>query len=398
MKKLLLTFIMAVSGFLAGAQKLLVEKTNPVFISVGMAAEEKHYSGIEITWINPSDYLTTTNQNRLNLKLGITSTKGLKKFQILVNGEDIVYSRGLGVRKEKEPGYEQFSQLISQDIYLKSGDNQIIIKVVNDEEEMREDERLVKFEEITIETLKRTDYALIFATNDYESWDDLTNPVFDATTIANELEENYGFNVELVLNATNTQILLKIKEYAQKSYLEYDQLFIFFAGHGQYDELYGEGYLVAKNSQRDDAAKTSYISHSVLRNAVDNIPSDHIFLALDACFGGTFDPKISKSTNRGFLDPVYRELNLAEFIKRKLKYKTRLYLTSGGKEYVPDGRPGMHSPFARKFIEALRSYGGDDKVLTLGELNAVVEKIDPEPRSGEFGKNEPGSDFLFIAK
>jgi hypothetical protein len=83
---------------------------------------------------------------------------------------------------------------------------------------------------------------------------------------------------------------------------------------------------------------------------------------------------------------------------RKLTYKTRKYLTSGGKEYVPDGRPGMNSPFARKFLEALRGRGGKDLILSLIELNSYVETLKPQPRMGEFGDNAPGSDFVFIAR
>jgi len=87
-----------------------------------------------------------------------------------------------------------------------------------------------------------------------------------------------------------------------------------------------------------------------------------------------------------------------EFIARKLKYKTRKYLTSGGKEYVPDGRPNQHSPFARQFLRALRNFGGDDKILTLGEVISYVERVEPQPMFGNFQGNEAGSDFLFIAK
>ena len=85
-------------------------------------------------------------------------------------------------------------------------------------------------------------------------------------------------------------------------------------------------------------------------------------------------------------------------LARKLKYKTRKYLTSGGKEYVPDGRANQHSPFARQFIKALRNFGGHDKIMTLGELLSYVEKVDPQPMFGEFQGNEAGSDFVFVAK
>ena len=62
------------------------------------------------------------------------------------------------------------------------------------------------------------------------------------------------------------------------------------------------------------------------------------------------------------------------------------------------GVPGEHTPFVRRFLEALRTYGGDDGVLTLSEVFTYLERVDPEPRAGEFDRNEPGSDFLFIAR
>lgn len=239
------------------------------------------------------------------------------------------------------------------------------------------------------------DYALVIVTNEYSEMGDLTNPVFDGTTIAAELENNYGFEVEKVINPKLDEIKLKIKEYSKRMYADEDQLFIFIAGHGEYDEFFKEGYLVASNSLASDEARSTYIPHSTMRTYINNIPCKHIFLTMDVCFGGTFDPFLAK---RGAGDARDEQIQKMLFIKRKLKYKTRIYITSGGKEYVPDGRPGAHSPFARKFIEALRTYGGSDGVLTYKDIMSNVEMVSPEPRTGEFGDNEPGSDFLFISR
>jgi WD40 repeat protein len=239
-----------------------------------------------------------------------------------------------------------------------------------------------------------TKYALLFATNDYDNYTDLVNPVFDAKAVKDELQRNYGYQTELVENATLDVILKKLKRYAQLSYDKEDQLFIFFAGHGKYDEIFREGYLVAKESKLQDDARTTFLSHSNLRTIVNNIECEHTFLVMDVCFGGTFDPYIS--SHRG--EESYEQATKTEFVQRKMRHKTRLYLTSGGKEYVPDGRPGEHSPFARKFLEALRSYGGKDGILTVNEIVSYVEKVVPQPRTGEFGNNEPGSDFVFLAK
>lgn len=240
-------------------------------------------------------------------------------------------------------------------------------------------------------------HSLMFATNIYDSFSELVNPVLDANTIAAELSESYNVSTEVVINATLTQTAEKIREYASKDYGKNDNLLIFFAGHGIYDQVFKEGYVISSDSKADDISKTSYLSHSNLRTMINNIGCKQIFLVMDVCFGGTFDPHLATASHRGAME-MYADIPKEQFIERKTKYKTRLYLTSGGKEYVPDGRSGFHSPFARRFIEALRKYGGEDGILTTNEILQYVEKVNPQPRFGEFGDNEPGSDFILIAK
>lgn len=240
-------------------------------------------------------------------------------------------------------------------------------------------------------------HAILFASNVYESFSELINPVLDANTIAAELAENYGVQTEVLINPTLSETADKLREYASKKYSQGENLIVFFAGHGVYDDVFKEGYVISTDSRADDISKTSYLSHSNLRTMVNNIGCEHIFLVMDVCFGGTFDPHLATAGHRGAME-MYADIPRDEFIKRKTKYKTRLYLTSGGKEYVPDGRSGFHSPFARRFIEALRKYGGEDGVLTSAEILQYVEKVNPQPRFGEFGDNEPGSDFILISK
>ena len=246
-------------------------------------------------------------------------------------------------------------------------------------------------EKSSLVNLLGTNYALIFATDEYDEWDVLSNPVRDGEAIAKELAEAYGFKVEIVKNATQREFLQKIRSYATKTFLPNDQLFIFGAGHGEFDQSLGEGYIVAKDSKKDDDARISYISQTSFRTYVDNIKCNHILVMLDVCFGGTFDPIVKR---RGDEAGTSKE----EFIARKLKFKARKYITSGGKEYVPDGIAGKHSPFAREILEALRSYGGADGILTVSEIISYIENLNPKPCTGEFGDNEPGSDFLFIAR
>jgi tetratricopeptide (TPR) repeat protein/uncharacterized caspase-like protein len=243
---------------------------------------------------------------------------------------------------------------------------------------------------------KGRDFALLIAGNEYDQWPPLANPIPDAEAIEVELKNYYGFETKLIRNPTKSEIVTALKTYKNDmKYGEDDQLFIFIAGHGTFNDDFREGYIVAKNSLKDDTEASSYLSHSQLRNIIDQIPCRHIFLVIDACYGGTFDEKIAR---RGDRPNPYENATNREFIYRKMQFITRRFMTSGGKEYVPDGKPGHNSPFVRSLLEALRNYGGTSGILTINGIRSYIERTIPEPHDGEWGENQPGSDFLFVAK
>jgi len=351
----------------------------------------------EIIWKNPQIHHTSIDSRKYQLQLNIRSKIGLEDVNVFLNDYPVVKQRGFKVVSVKS--LNDFERVVDTEILLRPGTNKIRVTAKNKQggqsTSIREINVLVD-EEGSLNG-NRKDYALMFATDEYEHWDNLNNPINDITTIATDLEEIYGFEVEVVKNPTKRQVLQKLREYTTKTYLPKDQLLVMFAGHGHFDNLFNQGYLVCKDSKITDEERLSYVSYSNLRGIIDNIPSNHIFLAMDACYGGTFDPFIRSSIHRGGYG-IYDELENEEYIDRKLKLRTRKFLTSGGKEYVSDGKPGQHSPFTRKLLEAIRSYGGPDNILTLTEIKAYVEKINPEPRFGDFGTDQPGSDFIFIVK
>jgi uncharacterized caspase-like protein len=249
-------------------------------------------------------------------------------------------------------------------------------------------------------------YALLIGTNTYDepSWKDLRNPVADVQAIAGKLDEYYGFQAEVLLDPTREEILRTLLKYKRDiAYDSLSQLMVFIAGHGLYDDAW-MGAIAAKDSRdlESDVLLDTYISHSKLRDILEGIECDHILVVLDVCFGGTFTKRLSsmiiaEGEDDAAADPgIYRQVSNEELIYRKMGQRTRLYMTSGGKEYVPDGRPGYHSPFAAGFIEALESRGGNDGILTYGEIKARVERLVPEPCGGTFGYSN--GDFVFVAK
>ena len=360
-------------------------KSNTVHLELNSSTHGKP----TISWIWPEQISTQVDAGKVVVKAGIRSSEKIKQIEIYVNGNVPDNDRGIGISPATNFDYN-----IEKQVLLTTGANEIKITAETESGAVTSEARVINVKAPVM--AQRTDYALIIATNEYDEWTDLINPVFDATTIANELKENYGYKVDMVLNPTKSDLLRKLREYNSMNYLPNDQLFIFIAGHGKFDDLIKDGYLVCKDSKKTDETHESYLPFSYLRTAIDNNPSRHVFLVMDACFGGTFDQAIAKRGEED--DNMYAEITQNEYINKKLKYKTRLYLTSGAKEYVPDGRSGKHSPFASKLVEALRGYGGKNKVLTSQQIFWYVERVRPEPRFGTFGDNEPGSEFVFVAK
>jgi len=238
------------------------------------------------------------------------------------------------------------------------------------------------------------DLALFIAIDDYDSWEDLRNPIRDVEEIASELSENFGFDTLILRNPTERKIYEKLNEYVRSDYRPEDQLLIFFSGHGHLIRSSREGFIIPREAMSitDDPFGSSFISHDRLRNMVASIPCRHVLLILDSCFSGTFDERIV----RGAVDSTgirgVKRLNPEDFENRTL-----FYLTAGGDEYVDDGTD--HSPFARAFLLALRNFGdiNNDGVISFLELSAYIQSSvkGQKPTAGDFKEHE-GGDFYLI--
>lgn len=392
------TLALVLLAFSAAAQNVST-RTNEFEVDFADPNKKVNSTIPVINWITPEAETTYQQENKYKIKFEIESSTPIKNVTISIKEGTDAATRG--TQTIEPDATSNMHPTIERSLTLLPGENVLEIVAENSDGVKTVSYKTVHVGNTglaDISKLDRTDYALVFATDQYDNWPDLVNPVFDTRTIAEELRKTYGYKVEMVENATQEQILKKLREYIERKYKPLDQVFIFFAGHGNYDATFSEGYLVPREALTKDEAKTSYLSYNRLRSVVNNIPCEHIFLTMDVCFGGTFDQKLAQSRGMDDGGGAYTEKSAAEFITQKLQYKTRKFLTSGGKQYVSDGIPGQHSPFAKAFIEALRSKGGRDGILTLSEITPYVEKLKVTPRAGEFGDNAPGSDFIFVAR
>jgi uncharacterized caspase-like protein len=241
------------------------------------------------------------------------------------------------------------------------------------------------------ENQQPTNYAVLIATDHYTSWPKLSNPIFDADTIEHKLQDNYGFKVEHLYDPTRDQLRKKLDDLHTRPFNDGDQLVIFIAGHGDYDETNDIGYLVFPETPMDDHEHDREMNLQELRQRVDTIKAKHILLVMDSCFAGSLDPALGGAA-RGLYDPI----SLKELRRRSADKTTRYFLTSGGKEYVPDGTPGNHSPFASLFITALDKADISGGYLNLSQLPHYFERLATVPRAGNLGHNQDGADFFFV--
>ena len=253
--------------------------------------------------------------------------------------------------------------------------------------------------ELVSDNERGKDYAIIFAGDDYQYWPKLHNPLFDGATLKSELETNYGYaEAKLLANPTQDEVLDTLEKEATHRFSDRDRLLLYFAGHGDYEESTKMGYLVARDSQlsEKDPHRKTMIAFSTIRDEILNYSAGHILVVLDVCYGGTFDRRIAEAGTRG---NTSESLPLDERIRRKLRDKSRIYLTSGGVRAAYDGEPGQHSPFARAFLTILRHYGGDSRLIDMDEIRHTLKTtLMPEPMSGPFDPRDVYGDFFFVAR
>jgi len=229
-------------------------------------------------------------------------------------------------------------------------------------------------------------HALVIGNDAYEDLDRLRTAVFDANEISSLLEGAYGFEVTTLRNATRAQILSSLAG-LRRSLDSSDNLLIYYAGHGWYDEKAERGYWLPVDASLNDPS--NWISNADITDTLRAMDAKHVMVVADSCYSGTL--------TRG----VRIETEESQYARRMAGKRARVVLTSGGLEPVVDGGGRGHSVFAAAFLEALQS---NDEVLDGTGLfrrirRPVILNASQTPQYGDirFAGHE-GGDFLFVKK
>jgi hypothetical protein len=247
------------------------------------------------------------------------------------------------------------------------------------------------------------DYALLIGLDHYDHWTDLANPLGDVEEIAAVLREQYGFDpddVWVVADPTRRELNARLGDLKRRGFGSEDQLLVFIAGHGHYDEEWGRSFLVVNDSpSAEDAARhddySGFVEQSVLVQKIVQLGAEHVLITLDTCFGGAYFPDKQGSGNRGG-SRTYKKKNVDQVVRDGLQHPSQMWMTSGGKEFVPDGFKGKHPPFAYRLLEVLGETR-PGQLLTAGQIFEDMRVVDPQPLSGHLDGHHPRGGFFLVA-
>lgn len=237
-------------------------------------------------------------------------------------------------------------------------------------------------------------YALIIGIDDYwGAFEPLNNAVADAESIERMLKSKYKFDnfITLYNRQANRLNILNAFEELSNTVKETDNVFIYYSGHGEFNERQNKGYWVPVDARARSMAEL--ISNNDIQTALTGIPSKHTLLISDACFAGDIFRGNAIAIPFEESDRYYREIH---------QLKSRKAITSGGIEPVMDGGREGHSVFAYYLLRALEN--NESRFYDASQLYdrikiPVTNNSEQRPKFAPIKySGDEGGQFIFIRK
>lgn len=217
-------------------------------------------------------------------------------------------------------------------------------------------------------------YALFIANEDYQYMAPLTTPVRDAMEISELLRTRYGFDVEVVRNATRKDIAVKLDEYVRKLTPE-DNLLVYYAGRGEIPPGQPPDRAFWFGVDADPEQYVTWLAADVVSDIIAQMDAKRVLLVTDSCFARR--RMLASGASVG------RQLNEQRFA-RQLPLPSRQVLTSGANVPVYDEKGDRtHSLFAQNFMEILRqnSIVLSGEMLSFEMARRIAETVDDAERA-----------------
>lgn len=231
-------------------------------------------------------------------------------------------------------------------------------------------------------------YGLIIGVSNYKDGRlNLNQPKEDARKLKELLVNRYSFSDSatfLVLDPTRQKIMAELFR-LRKIIGPNDNLLIFYAGHGYWDEDAQQGYWWPSDATGEDAS--NWLSNSDVREQIRGIKSGHTLLISDACFsGGIFKTRSANSIKQAGMD-----------IQFLYKMPSRRAITSGTMTTVPDKSVFLQY-LCKRLQENQEPFLASQQLFDSFRL-AVINNSLTVPQDGVIAETgDEGGDFVFIKK
>jgi hypothetical protein len=243
-------------------------------------------------------------------------------------------------------------------------------------------------------------YAIVIGNQDYVNVDPLTTPKTDAERAAKLLREKYGFNVRILTNATDDDMLGALND-LNKILQDNDNVLIYYAGHGSRQKTPGAdiGYWLPVNAERPPSLKF-WVGNDQVSSYLGIFKAKRVLVVADSCYSGLL------SSDPGLIVFSSQTQAALDYLKFKLPKRARLLLASGGDSPVLDTGGDGDSVFAKAFLDVLQS--NTDLLSTPALFARLQERVRSEAARNNFNQvpelksiksagHEVG-DFFFVPK
>ena len=282
--------------------------------------------------------------------------------------------------------------IFAKSITLSQGVNIIQIKAMDELDNLSDRQVFLQYAPPVITLADRINeksryYGLVIGIDNYRDPEipDLDNPIKDAQGVYRSLTTNYTFepdDVTFMKNPKRSEII-GVLDGLRGKITENDNLLIFYAGHGFWDEDAGIGYWLPSDATTGTTA--DWFRNSTLVDYLQAIHSRHTLLITDACFAGSiFKARTISLDKEVVYDRIY-------------EIPSRKAMTSGAMTEVPD-----KSAFVKYLIQRLdeneETYLSSEELFSSFRM-AVISNSSVLPQYGEIHNvGNEGGDFIFLKR
>jgi len=369
---------------------LLAKKKNP--------PSEKNSPRIIIT--QPLEQFSTQD-DKLILKGTLLDDKGIKKIDIIVNGERIDTRNYRGIQIGVKEGIDYRTLPLNYTVPLKEGSNQILIVAYNIDGVMKS---------VTLNGIRSSFdggkvWALIIGINVYKSKDirqlkwtvNDANSFYDYMLNYNKIPKDHLFlllNEEATLSNIKSMLLDELPSKAGRK----DSVFIYFAGHGApYPdrEVAGDSQekFILTHDSNIKRLRSTALSMENLKNAFKYLSSERVILIADTCYSGAAGGRSMLAFKGGRAAPITNE-----YLSRLTNSGVgRVVMTASDANELSEEKDELqHGVFTYSLVEEGLKQGkadsnGDGWVSFSEAFSYVSERVPQQTQQRQHPMSQSGS-------